>query len=292
MLYHKIRRLKNKMNIYSPYILQCMRFKHRDITNSRTRIVMDYEFDFCLNCNRELWIDGKKFKLIPGSFSVRKPGQKVRSIGLYDCYMLTLDFSRRSSVSTYSRNTATQLQKVFDSAIWDILPPVFEPLHYDDYVRIFKSLLSINDININENEKTHFLINELLHLLISDAFHQTSYLDTVSNTPIDKVCAYIKKHYKEEIRLDDLASIAHLNKNYFIRQFKKEIGISPINYLINIRMEHAKKFLAETDLPVKTIASNCGYSDPAFFNSYFKKQYSLTPVEYRLSQQGAYIKEQ
>lgn len=290
--YYIIRRRKSTMNIYSPYVLQCMHFKHEGNSNSGTRTVMDYEFDFCLNCNREIWIDGKNFKLKPGCFSIRKPGQKVRSIGVYDCYMLTLDFSNNSSSSKYSRNTATQLQKVFDSEIWDVLPSVFEPAHYDDYIRIFKNILSLNELNINENKKTHSLINELLHILISDAFHHISYSDTIPNTPIDKVCAYIKKHYTEEIRLDDLASIAHLNKNYLVRQFKKKFGISPINYLINVRMEHAKKFLAETDLPIKIVASNCGYSDPAFFNSYFKKQYSLTPVEYRLSQQGVITIEQ
>ena len=279
------------MDIYTPYVLQCMRFIHEGNSNSSTRTVMDYEFDFCLNCNRKIWIDEKKYKLEPGCFSIRKPGQIVRSVGSYDCYMLTLDFSNHSSSTKYSRNTATQLQKVFDSEIWNILPSVFKPSHSDDYIRIFKSLLSINEIDINENKLTHLLINELLHILLSDAFYYISYTDDIPRTPIDKVCAYIKKHYTEELRLDDLASIAHLNKNYLVRQFKKKFGISPINYLINIRMEHAKKFLAETDLPIKTIASNCGYTDPSFFNSYFKKLFSVTPVAYRLSQQGIYSNE-
>ena len=180
------------------------------------------------------------------------------------------------------------MQKVFDSDIWNVLPSVFKPSHSEDYIRIFKNLLSINEIDINENKSTNLLVNELLHILLSDAFYYTSHSDNISLTPIDNVCAYIKKHYAEELKLDDLASIAHLNKNYLVRQFKRKFGISPINYLINVRMEHAKKYLAETDLPIKTIASNCGYTDPSFFNSYFKKHFSLTPVAYRLSQQCTY----
>ena len=279
------------MGIYNPYVLRCMHFRHESKSNSGTRTVMDYEFDFCLNCNREMWLDEIKYKLEPGCFTIRKPGQKVRSIGVYDCYMLTLDFSNHTSSTEYSRNTATQLQKVFESEIWDVLPSVFKPSHSEDYIRIFKNLLSINEIDINENKLTNLLVNELLHILLSDAFHCISYSDNIPLTPIDKVCAYIKKHYTEELRLDDLASIAHLNKNYLVRQFKRKFGISPINYLINIRMEHAKKFLAETNLPIKTIASNCGYTDPSFFNSYFKKHFSITPVAYRISQQGMYKSE-
>ena len=280
------------MNVYSPYVLQCMHFRHESDSYSSTRTVMDYEFDFSLNCNREIWIDEIKHKIEPGCFSIRKPGQKVRSVGFYDCYMLTLDFSNHSSFIKYSRNTATHLQKTFDSEIWDVLPSVFKPSHYDDYIRLFENLLSINEININDNKITPLLINELIHILLSDAFYYISLSDSIPRTPIDKVCAHIKKHYNENLRLDDLASIAHLNKNYLVRQFKKKFGISPINYLINVRMEHAKKFLAETDLPIKTVASNCGYTDPSFFNSYFKKRFSVTPIAYRFSQQGIYKNEQ
>ena len=154
-------------NICAPYVLQCMRFKHESKSKSIVRTVMDYEFDFCVGCNREMWINEKRYQLEKGCFVIRKPGQKVHSKGIYDCYMLTLDFSDRFPESKYSRNTATQMQKNFESQMWDILPLVFKPLHYDDYIRIFENLLSVNEININENRKTKLLINELLHLLIS-----------------------------------------------------------------------------------------------------------------------------
>lgn len=276
--------------IYMPYILQCMHFKHENKSNLNIRTVMDYEFDFCIGCDREMWLDETRYQIEKGCFVIRKPGQKVCSRGIYDCYMLTLDFSERSPFSDYSRNTATKMQKTFDSNIWEVLPSVFKPTHCDDYIRIFEALLSVNEININENEKTHLLINELLHLLISDACYHISCSQNIPITPMDKVCAYIKLHYMEEIRLDTLASVAHLNKNYLVRQFKKTFGISPISYLINIRMEHAKKFLAETDLPIQSITSFCGYSDPSFFNSYFKKIHSCTPATYRLLQQNIYKK--
>lgn len=89
----------------------------------------------------------------------------------------------------------------------------------------------------------------------------------------------------EEISLDDLAAVAHLNKNHLVRQFKNRFGISPIAYLIKNRMEYAKKLLAESNLTVKTIAAKCGYSDPSFFNYYFKKTFSISPAAYRHSQQ-------
>ena len=275
-----------KMNyIYSPHILQCMRFKHESMSGSPARNVMDYEFDFCVGCDREMWIDGKQYKIKKGSFIIRKPGQKVYTRGIYDCYMLTLDFFNHLPSPNYSRNTASKMQEQFVSEIWDILPTVFNPLHYDDYLRIFEDLLNISEIDINENPIALPRINELIHLMISDAYLDNFPISNKPETPISEVFSYIKNHYMEEIRLDDLAAVVHLNKNYLVRQFKKTFGISPISYLIKVRMDYAKKFLAESNLPIKTVATLCGYNDPSFFNSYFKKIHNISPAAYRRLQQ-------
>ena len=97
--------------LYAPHILQCMRFKHESVHSSIVRNVMDYEFDYCVGCDREMWIDGARYKIEKGCFVIRKPGQKVYTKGVYDCYMLTLDFSDRLVSTNYSRNTATQMQE-------------------------------------------------------------------------------------------------------------------------------------------------------------------------------------
>ena len=262
-----------------------MRFKHESTLNTYPRTVMDYEFDFCVDCDREMYLDQKHYKIEKGCFVIRKPGQKVKAQGKYDCYMLTLDFSNRSHLSKYSRNTAEQMQDTFDSKIWDVLPSVFKPAHYEDYIRIFESILLINDMDINQSEKALPLVNQLLHLIISDAYLYISPMDNDSASPIDNVCSYLKNHYMEEIKLDNLADLAHLNKNYLVRQFKKTFGVSPITYLIKIRMDYAKKLLTESNLPIKIIASHCGYKDPSFFNAYFKKTFNISPALYRKSQQ-------
>jgi AraC-like DNA-binding protein len=262
-----------------------MRFKHENNLNTSARTVMDYEFDFCIECDREMYLDQKHYKIEKGCLVIRRPGQKVKTQGKYDCYMLTLDFSKRTYHSKYSRNTAEQMQETFDSTIWNVLPAVFKPAHYEDYLRIFESLTLINDMDINQNSKALPLVNQLVHLVISDAYLYLSPTNNDLLSPIDCVCSYIKNHYMEDIELDGLSSIAHLNKNYLVRQFKNSFGISPIAYLIKIRMEYAKKLLTESNLPIKTIATHCGYKDPSFFNFYFKKTFNISPASYRKAQQ-------
>lgn len=94
--------------------------------------------------------------------------------------------------------------------------------------------------------------------------------------------AYINKNYNTDISLSDIAGYVYISTSHFARAFKKQYGISPIQYLLSIRIEHAKTLLEETNLKVGDIASNVGFSAQQRFNDIFKKHMGLSPSEYRL----------
>ncbi|MBQ3258042.1 MAG: AraC family transcriptional regulator [Oscillospiraceae bacterium] len=94
---------------------------------------------------------------------------------------------------------------------------------------------------------------------------------------------YIDLHFKEPLTLEHLAEIAHMNKFYLSHSFKQEYGISPINYMINKRIEESKYLLAETDLSMSQIAQMLGFSSLSYFSQVFRKTQSRTPLEYRKS---------
>ena len=187
---------------YNPRVLQCMRFKHEDNTGPIPRIVMDYEFDFCVGCDRKLWIENECYKIEKGCFIIRKPGQKVYSRGRYDCYMLTLDFANRPTSSFYSRNTATQMQEQFEPETWDSLPSVFMPAHYGDHIRIFEDILSMSEMDINENTTTILLVNQLLHLLFSDAYSNIYAMDNRSNSLCLESSIRKRLNWTFDVRMD------------------------------------------------------------------------------------------
>ena len=92
---------------------------------------------------------------------------------------------------------------------------------------------------------------------------------------------YIDLHFKEPLTLEQLAEEGHMNKYYLSHAFKREYGVSPINYMISKRIEESKYLLAETDLSLSQIAQLLGFSSLSYFSQVFRRTQSVSPMEYR-----------
>lgn len=102
-----------------------------------------------------------------------------------------------------------------------------------------------------------------------------------SSSVIDKAKAYIEKQYHKDISLDEVSKELNISPYYFSKLFKEEAGENFIEYLTNIRISQAKKLLSETEMSMKEICCNIGYSDPNYFSRIFKKSLGITPTEYK-----------
>lgn len=92
---------------------------------------------------------------------------------------------------------------------------------------------------------------------------------------------YIHSHYTEEIDLDLLASLCTISGSHFIRSFKKHLGYTPHEYLLQYRLRQAKHLLQSTDNSIEFIAENCGFNSASHFARAFKNINKITPTEFR-----------
>ena len=92
----------------------------------------------------------------------------------------------------------------------------------------------------------------------------------------------VKEHYQESINLADIANELHINSSYLSRKFSEELGISFSDYMIQYRIEVAKKLLMEQkDWTIQRISEECGFNSQHYFSTAFKKLTALSPKDYR-----------
>ncbi|WP_410772423.1 AraC family transcriptional regulator [Fontibacillus sp. BL9] len=105
-----------------------------------------------------------------------------------------------------------------------------------------------------------------------------------SSKPLDvaeQILHYIHKHYNEPISLEMLAKKWNYSMQYLSKQFRQSTGKSPIDYVIQVRIDKAKEMLSGTGASTQEIALAVGYTDVFYFNRVFKKQTGLTPGQYK-----------
>ena len=99
--------------------------------------------------------------------------------------------------------------------------------------------------------------------------------------PVRNAKQYIQEHYRETITLEEVSGIAGFNASYFSALFKKESGMTFLEYLSNVRVNKAKELLHNTELSIAEICCNVGYLDIKHFNKIFKRITSVSPAEFR-----------
>jgi AraC-like DNA-binding protein/mannose-6-phosphate isomerase-like protein (cupin superfamily) len=102
---------------------------------------------------------------------------------------------------------------------------------------------------------------------------------------VSQTIVFMEQHLATSIRLEDMASTAHLNETYFCEVFKQVTGISPGRYLMRLRLEHARYLLLSTEQPITTVARESGFTDPSHFARVFKGAFGTSPTRLRYTRE-------
>ena len=149
---------------------------------------------------------------------------------------------------------------------------LIKPLDTEEMTEVLQK--AVNKINrkFQNDEKEKSLLNNEAKNSCSES-HQ-SIIDK-------KVIPYIKEHFSEALTVTEIADYAALNSQYMMRIFKKQTGISVLEYVTQCRMEKAKELLKNTDWNNELISENLGYASSGYFIKLFKKTFGVTPREFR-----------
>ena len=165
--------------------------------------------------------------------------------------------------------------------------------------------LNYNQYHFFNNEEIAQLTNKLITICTGTKLHKDIYADLtlkellvsimqcqnlnhlhtgndMNNNPLSAIVGYIKNNIHEKFQIEQLSNKACMSKATFYRVFKKELGISPLEYIFTQKINKAKELLRNPMLKISTISDELGFSDANYFIRVFKKTEGITPNQYRL----------
>ena len=141
---------------------------------------------------------------------------------------------------------------------------------YEYYVQLVET--------IEDNDMLENLFNEMF----VDYAKRVKKVRVVDNYSmhVNKAISYIEEHVYDHISTFDIASKAKVSDNYLLRHFKKETGISLVDYINNIKINEAKSLLLYSDLSIGEVSTLLSFSSQSYFAYVFKKVTGITPIDY------------
>lgn len=136
-----------------------------------------------------------------------------------------------------------------------------------------------------ENPQLNVLEYKGLILMLLGSYIKKLHIPSESKYPrfISDSLKYIDMHKDRTLNLNvkDIAEKFNVSYEYYVREFKKHVGISPKQYIIKIKMEYIKMLICKTDMSMAEIAFMTGFSDQTYFYNCFKSYYGTSPNKYR-----------
>ncbi|MBU6123019.1 helix-turn-helix transcriptional regulator [Hymenobacter siberiensis] len=138
--------------------------------------------------------------------------------------------------------------------------------------------------DVNKDVLAGFTLQELLVRLMQTQARQLIFHDYARHLNTHRFAAvvgYIKDHLSESLTIDKLSALACMSKATFFRVFKREFGITPVEYIIRERLGEAKRLLRHPLASVAEVCLRAGFNNLSYFQSLFKKYEGMTPGAYK-----------
>ncbi|MBO9128680.1 AraC family transcriptional regulator [Bacillus sp. 165] len=231
--------------------------------------------------------DGKEFEIREGEYIILSPGHEhfgyrpcEESTDYYWCHFLAHAPYFLTDEKEIQWNDVLVAEETFTEPAQFLMQiPQSGSLQNKDLgERMLEDLTSANDHALIENklqQQLHF--HKFLLFLQKEALAIPSAAEKVSEQAI----AYILEHYREEMKITDIAERLHYHADYITRCMQKTMGMGPLQYLNEVRLASAKKYLSSTNEKIKKIAKQVGIHDETYFSRLFRKKEGMSPQEYR-----------
>lgn len=256
------------------------------------RRLLDYLLIYIQNGHCRFWVDNKPYLFEQGEFCLIQPNSLTVLEGLTNTVTPFVHFDlfynpdREKSFPTRAGQTVLsaylnllqprlndilgidipcRINLRYPSKFRDMFLQVVENWQYRDPIMQLRAQAGMTEMSI-------MLLEE--HLAVRPA-------QSVSQQKLNWITSYFSLHLDHEFHIEDMARKANLSPSRFNAVFKEQYGVTPHQYLLDMRISHACELLRNTDLSQERIAAYCGFADIHHFSKSFRKKLGLPPGRYR-----------
>lgn len=150
-----------------------------------------------------------------------------------------------------------------------------------DYAWLFRQM--IQELQLKHKNFEDLLSINLQHIFLMINRYQSEALELDAQllNEIERATHYFNENYALDISIEEYARSRHLGVCWFIRSFKKVVKLTPMQYIVSLRIASAKRLLVDTDYNISQISEAVGYDNALYFSRLFKKHAGTSPSEYR-----------
>ena len=153
-----------------------------------------------------------------------------------------------------------------------------------EYERIYKKMISeLQRYQNNYEEMLSILMRQLLICIYRELQKERKISDIDLDNEMDMATQYFTDNYSSDISIEEYASSRGMSISWFIRNFKKFTGITPMHFIVATRISNAQLLLETTKYSISEISRIVGYDNPLYFSRLFHKVKGFAPSEYRKS---------
>lgn len=158
--------------------------------------------------------------------------------------------------------------------------PICHIQNKNQILSLLRSMPEERSMDLHEN----LMFSSMLYELAANLLTDSNTVDSKGeNQYFSAAVNYIRAHYSEDLTVDNVAAYIGISRKYLFALFKKAIGVSPKEYIVDYRMKKACALLQNNVLSVGNVAYSVGYKDQLTFSRMFKEKMGCSPTQYKES---------
>lgn len=230
-----------------------------------------YELEYFLEGNGVYCINGEIYEIQPGMLLFTTPGDLQQITFSGPVHLLNISF------------TTAMLDPVLQNKL-------MEPTMLLDQDRFYECIFREMLGNIYSSGKFSLqYLQALLNTVLFRLYHALGCPDEelpIANSCVMEIVAYINRHFEEDLSLEVLAKRGNLSKEYLSSLFHKTMHMTISEYIISLRLRHARTLLLLTQSEIREIQVKTGFHSASHFARSFQKKYHCSPSDFRKKQFG------